>query len=135
MVPERTRHRQLTVMPLSREIIERRAIQAGVKASKKRHHLVSEQELLSLRVQTMSVWLRVALVIVGGLFIAACWFGWPWASETARVTEAIGGVFAILFGAFGIRRTLSGILDSFDAADLVGTVVEAIGEEISNMDF
>jgi hypothetical protein len=48
--------------------------------------------------------------------------------------EAIGGVVAILFGAFGIRRTLSRVVDSIDAVDLVGTVLEAIGEAISNID-
>jgi uncharacterized membrane protein len=61
-------------MPVSRDLIERRAIRAGVKASKKRHHLISEQELLSLRVQTMSAWSRICLVIVGLLLIAASWF-------------------------------------------------------------
>ncbi len=122
-------------MPLSRKIIEHRAIKAGVKASKKRHHVVSEQELLSLRVQTMSVGLRIALVVGGILLIAACCFGWPAASDAARATEAIGGVFAIFFGAFGIRRTLSRVLDSIDGVDLVGSVIEAIGEAVSNIDF
>ena len=122
-------------MPLSREIIERRAIKAGVKASKKRDHVVSEQELLSLRVQTMSAGFRIALAIGGILLIAACWFGWPAASDAARVTEAIGGAFAILFGAFGIRRTLSRVVDSIDGADLVDAALEAIGEVLSNLDF
>ena len=35
-------------MPLSRETLEKRAVTSGIKASKKRHHLVSEAELLAL---------------------------------------------------------------------------------------
>jgi peptidoglycan/LPS O-acetylase OafA/YrhL len=109
-------------MPLSRELVERRAIKAGVKASKKRHHLISESELLSLRVQTMSAWLRICLVLGGVLLIASSWFAWPTTSDAARVTEAIVGVLATLFGVIGIRRTLN-------------QVVDAVGEIFSNLDF
>lgn len=122
-------------MPVSRELLERRAIKAGVKASKKRHHLISEEELLSLRVQTMSPWLRTCLVIGGLLLIAASGFAWPAASDAARVAEAIVGIFATLFGVIGIRRTFEKIVDAYDATDLVGTVIEAIGEVVSNLDF
>ncbi len=122
-------------MPLSRDLIERRAIRAGVKASKKRHHLISEEELLSLRVQTMSAWLRTCLVVCGILLITASWFAWPAASDAARVAEAIVGIFATLFGVIGIRRTFDRVLDTYDAADLVGTVLEAVGEVVSSLDF
>lgn len=122
-------------MPLSRDLIERRAIRAGVKASKKRHHLISEQELLSLRVQTMSLWLRTCLVVCGVLLIAASWFAWPAVSDAARVAEAGGGIFATLLGVIGIRRTFDRVLDTYDAADLVGSVLEAVGEVVSNLDF
>ena len=121
-------------MPLSREIVERRAIQAGVKASKKRHHVVSEQELLSLRVQTMPTWLRIALVLSGVALLASGWFGWPSESNMVQGLEAVSGIFAILFGSFGVRRTLSHIVDSVDAVDLVGSVLEAVGDALSNID-
>lgn len=62
-------------MPLSRDLIERSAVKAGVKASKKRHHLVSTEELLALRVQTMAALPRVVLVLSGTLLIALGWFG------------------------------------------------------------
>jgi len=122
-------------MPLSREILERRAIHAAVKASKKRHHVVSEQELLSLRVQTMPVGLRIALVLLGLALVASGWFGWPSDSNTVQGIEAVSGIFAILFGSFGVRRTLSHLVDSVDAIDLVGTVLEAVGDAISSSSF
>ena len=134
VVPGRTRHRPLTAMPLSREIIERRAIKAGLKASKKRHHVVSEQELLTLRVQTMSGWLRISLVLLGICLLASGWFGWPSESNMVQGLEAVAGIFAILFGSFGVRRTFSHIVDSVDAVDLVGSVLEAVGDAVSNID-
>jgi hypothetical protein len=121
-------------MPLSREILERRAVKAGVKASKKRHHVVSEQELLSLRVQTMPAWLRIALVMLGLCLLASGWFGWPSDSNTVQGIEAVSGIFAILFGSFGVRRTVSHIVDSIDAVDLVGGVLEAVVDAVSNID-
>jgi hypothetical protein len=120
-------------MPLSRENLERRAIKAGVKASKRRHQVVSEQELLALRVQTMPLWLRIALVLLGAGLISAAWLGWPVASNIGEGVEAIGGIFAVLFGAFGVRRTVEQVVDSF-SADLAEIILEAVIEAISNID-
>ncbi|MES2923399.1 MAG: hypothetical protein V4819_17725 [Verrucomicrobiota bacterium] len=121
-------------MPLSREAIEKRAVKTGVKASIKRDHLVTEQELLALRVQTMPTFLRVSLVLTGILSLASCWIGWPSDSFAVRVLEALWGVFAVLFGSFGVRRTLSHLLDSVDAIDLVGSILEMIADAVSNFD-
>jgi hypothetical protein len=120
-------------MPLSREIIEHRAIKAGVKASKKRHHVVSEQELLSLRVQTMPAWLRITLVLSGVTLLASGWFGWPSESNAIQGVEAVSGIFAILFGSFGVRRTLSNVVEAVDAVDLVGSVLEAVAEAVASI--
>lgn len=121
-------------MSLSRETLQQRAVKTGVKASKKRHHLVTEAELLALRVQTMPAILRISLTLLGILLLVAAWFGWPSESNTAQGIEAIAGIFSLLFGIFGIRRTLSHILDSWDAADSAGTILELIGEAVSNID-
>ncbi len=121
-------------MPLSREVIEQRAVKIGVKASKKRGHLVSPVELLSLRVQTMPAAIRLFMVLLGIALIASGWLGWPSDSNIVQALEAVAGVFTILFGAFGIRRTLSNVLDSVDAIDFTSVVIDAIGEVISNID-
>lgn len=120
-------------MPLTREIVEQRAIKAGVKASKKRHHIVSEQELLSLRVQTMPAWLRMTLVLLGAALLASGWFGWPSDSNVVQGIEAVSGIFAILFGSFGVRRTLSHVVDSIDAVDLAGSVLEAVADAVTSI--
>ncbi len=121
-------------MPLSPEAIQARAVKTGVKASIKRDHLVTEQELLALRIQTMPAFLRISLVLAGILSVVFCWTGWPSDSLAVRVIEALCGVFAILFGSFGIRRTLSHLLDSIDAVDLAGSILEMIADAVSNID-
>lgn len=126
----------MTAMHLSRDIVERRAIQAGVKASKSRNQVVSEQELLALRVQTMALWLRISLAVLGIGLVASGWYGWPLDSSVGQGLEAIGGIIAIWFGAFGVRRALSQVVDSFDSIgsfDLRGTVLEVIVQILSNL--
>lgn len=123
-------------MRLSRDIVERRAIQAGVKASKSRNQVVSERELLALRVQTMAWWLRIALVVLGVGLVVSGWYGWPLDSSVGQGLEAIGGLVAIWFGAFGIRRALSQVVDSLDSVgsiDLRSTVLDVILQILSNL--
>lgn len=48
--------------------------------------------------------------------------------------EAVSGFIAVLFGAFGIRRTLSNVLDSLDALEVGETILEMIGEAVSSLD-
>ncbi len=122
-------------MPLSPETLKKRAVKTGVKASIKRHHVVNEQELLSLRVQTMSPLLRIALVLLGSGLIAAAWFAWPSTSTPVQMIETFSGILSILFGAFGIRRTLREVLDSLDAVDMVESILDLIGSALSGLDF
>jgi len=121
-------------MPLSRETLEKRAVRTGIAASKKRHHLVSEEELLALRIQVMPWMWRAFLVLLGIALIAACWFGWPAQTEEFRELEAISGVFVILFGAFGIRKTLSNVFDSTSSLEGVGDILELIADAVVNID-
>jgi hypothetical protein len=123
-------------MRLSRDIVERRAIQAGVKASLSAKQVVSERELLALRVQTMAWWLRIALVALGVGLVVSGWYGWPLDSSVGQGLEAIGGLVAIWFGAFGIRRALSQVVDSLDSVgsiDLRSTVLDVILQILSNL--
>ena len=120
-------------MPLSPETIRQRAVKTGVKASIKRDHLVTEQEMLALRVQTMPAVLRTSLVLLGILLVTAGWFGWPSDSNVIQGLEAVSGILAILFGSFGIRRTLSHLLDSVDAVDLAGSILEMIADAVSSI--
>ena len=122
---------------MKRSILEKRAVRTGIRASRKRGHIVSREELLDLRVQALPNLWRVAFIGLGIALISACYFAWPSASGTLRGLEALTGVLSIFFGAFGVRRTLSQLLDTvhpLDAADLVGHLVEAIANAISDID-
>lgn len=121
-------------MPLSPDIIEKRAVKAGVKASKKRHHLVTEKELLALRVQIMPALPRILLGVTGLLLITACCVSWPSADGGARLLEGICGGFLLLFGIFGIRRTLEQLLNTYDGGELIGSIIEGIMDAVSNID-
>jgi prepilin signal peptidase PulO-like enzyme (type II secretory pathway) len=114
--------------------IEKRAVRTGIKASKKRGHVVSGDELLDLRVQMLPNLLRAALIGLGIALICACYFAWPSTAGSIRGLEAVSGIFSILFGAFGIRRTLSHVLDSMDAVDLASVIGEVIADALSNID-
>ncbi len=110
-------------MPIPREKIERRALKAGIRASKRRHHVVSLEELLALKIQIVPASVRIFAVLAGAGLIAGAWFEWPSARNLVCGLEAVAGIFTALFGIFGVRRTLSGLLDG--AGEVV---VEILGE-------
>ncbi len=117
--------------------LEKRAVKTGIKASKKRGHVISQDELLGLRVQTLPNLLRGILILLGLMLMAACYFAWPSDAGSIRGLEVVSGIFCVLFGAFGVRRTLSNLLDSvnsLDAVDLAGHLVDAIANAVSDID-
>lgn len=118
-------------MALPESTLRKRAVKAGVKASKKLHHPVTEQELLSLRIQVMPALLRWAMILAGILLIVAAWMNWPSDSGLIQSIEAVAGIFLIAFGSFGIRRTIDHLANS---PDFVETLVELVGEAVSNID-
>ncbi len=122
-------------MPLPLTSIRKRAVKAAVKASIKRHHLVSEEELLSLRVQVMPWLWRFFLMLLGATLVATCWYGWPFESSSARGLEAASGTLFFLFGAFGIRKTLSKILDTADAGNALESILDLASEALFSIDF
>lgn len=119
-------------MKVNPAVLEKRAVKAGVKASKKLHHVVTPEELLALRVQTWPAGLRVLVCIIGTLLLLGAWFGWPLEGGLARFFEGIGGVLLVLFGIFGVKRTLSNLVDGLgnavDAGELVGAIIEGVAE-------
>ena len=132
-----TGRQALRPMPASKAKIENRAVKAAKKASKKRGHVLTGDELLSLRVQTMAAPLRIVLVLAGILSAAACWTGWPTGSFEIRALEGLAGFFLILFGIFGIRRTLSNVLDTIDLADaatFAGRVLDKVVDALPDLD-
>jgi uncharacterized membrane protein len=111
-------------MPLSRETLEKRAVKAGVKAAVKLERPLTKDELMELRVQSLSNGLRVFLVLTGTALIASAWFAWPYPNGAVRGVEIIVGIITFLFGLFGIRRTLSNLFENSE--ELACAVIEII---------
>jgi hypothetical protein len=122
-------------------ILQKRAVKAGVKASKRLHHVVTREELLAVRVQTMPSTLRGLLIVVGSVILLAGWFGWPLESGWARFFEGVGGLLMMMFGIFGVRRTLSKVVekvgekvgDTVDSTELVGAIIEGVAEVLGSV--
>ena len=134
-MPRRHRHQSLNPDAiLAGETLEkprRKSRRQGLEETPSRRF--TSEELLALRVQTMPALLRSVLVLSATAHRPA-WFAWPLTPTPSRRLEVISGIFAILFGAFGIRRTLSHVLDSVDAIDLAGSILKSIAEAVSNID-
>jgi hypothetical protein len=118
-------------------ILQKRAVKAGVKASKRLHHVVTREELLAVRVQTMPSTLRGLLIVVGSVILLAGWFGWPLESGWARFFEGVGGLLMMMFGIFGVRRTLSKVVEkvgeTVDSTELVGAIIEGVAEVLGSV--
>jgi hypothetical protein len=118
-------------------ILQKRAVKAGVKASKRLHHVVTREELLAVRVQTMPSTLRGLLIVVGSVILLAGWFGWPLESGWVRFFEGVGGLLMMMFGIFGVRRTLSKVVekvgDTVDSTELVGAIIEGVAEVLGSV--
>lgn len=73
------------------------------------------------------------LVLVGGGLLVCAGYSWPSPSNVVEGIEAISGIFSILFGCFGIRRTLSHFVDSA-SSDFLGTILELVADAVSGID-
>lgn len=108
------------------EKLRRRAIRTAVRRSRKLHHSLSRDEILSLRVQVTPGSVRILCGLLGlALILAAC-FTWPWGSLIAQVLEWIAGIFFLLFAIFGIRRTLRNTLDSLESFNMATELLDSI---------
>lgn len=111
------------------EAIRRRAVKAGIRKSGKLHHPLQPEEILSLKVQVLPAFARIAMGAAAVLlFVSAC-AGWPSEEEWVRMIEAIAGVFLVFFSLFGVRRTLSGLADRL-STDILHSIVDSVVDAI-----
>jgi hypothetical protein len=103
---------------------------AGVRQSLKAGHVLDQQELLSIKVQLIPAPVRI---LTGVLALAAGTGSWMWSDEHpfGSIMLFLLAVLLLVFTIYGVRRTLSKIVDSWDAgsvADLLSSAVEGITE-------
>ena len=107
--------------------IQKNAIKASQRAVKKKGDELTKEDLMAVKVQTMSGLLRFSIVFVGVLLILGGAKGVPFDHNVIRSVEAVIGVILVIGGTIGIRRTLDTVVDTFDAVDILSGVSDAIG--------
>jgi hypothetical protein len=120
-------------MTRHQEKLQQRAAKAGIRKAKRVHHVLSEQEVRALKVQVLPFLPRALIAVAGSAMIVAAVNGFPPSSNAGQACVGIGGGFVILFAIFGIRRTLSGILDNLSpdvAGQILGGVIEAVVDKV-----
>ena len=103
------------------ERLQRTAIRKAVRTSRKLHHALTKDEVLDLKIQIVPATARILLATGGILLITAALIAWPSDSNVIQGLEFLAGIFLLLFGIFGIRRTLSELADhmSYKAFELL----------------
>lgn len=121
-----------TAAPMTDQKTERlvkKIEKAGVRKSMKEGHLLDRGDLLAMKVQVMPSLLRITFgfgsLVIG---VLSC-LQWIWDKPGVALVLALVALFLLGFTIFGIRRTLSSILEGMDAAsagDLMEAAVEGI---------
>ncbi|TLD68509.1 hypothetical protein FEM03_22145 [Phragmitibacter flavus] len=97
---------------------------AGIKKSLKLGHKLTEEELLELRIQILPTAWRIFIAVVGFVCAVISYFSFQAESDAWGALWAVSAVLFWLFAIFGVRRTLSGILDSLSDAHAGAEIVE-----------
>lgn len=124
------------VMNRRTERLSQRIAKTGVRASLKAGHPLSESELRKLRVQTVPATVRILFCALGLTSAGAAYWLFSHDFSGLGLLAITISVFALLFGIFGIRRTLEKILDSVDAVDaarILGNTFEAISSAMGSL--
>ena len=109
---------------------------AGIRASIKEGHPLTESELLNIRVQILPNPLRATFCVFGAISAIASYYWFTQDFDGYGIVSAFISILLIFFGIFGVRRTLSRILDTMDAmdaAEIVGYAIEGISSAIGSL--
>ena len=108
------------------ELLAKRIEKAGIRASIKEGHILTESEIRNIKVQILPIPLRVLFGILGVVAAGASYVFFSNDMDGLGGFSAVLSVFMVLFGIFGMRRTLSVILDSMNTADGVELLAQAM---------
>lgn len=111
------------------DAIRRRAVKAGIRRSRKLHHSLRREEILSLKVQVLPILPRIAIGVAGTLLMISAFTGWPFGDDWIRLVEILTGGLLIVFSLLGVRRTLSGMADHL-STDIIHSIVDSVVDAI-----
>lgn len=118
------------------ERLVKRIEKAGIRASIKEGHALTEAELRNIKVQILPNPLRVIFCVLGAISAIVSYCCFTYEFDGYGVISAIISILMLLFGIFGVRKTLSRILDSMDsihAADVLGLAIEGISAAVGSL--
>lgn len=111
------------------EKLVHRIEKAGIRASVREGHVLTETELLGLKIQILPIQVRIALglsAVLAGLGSYGCFL---FDQTIWAVGLACLAMLLLFFAIFGVRKTLSTILDAFDAAssaEVLGAAADGV---------
>jgi hypothetical protein len=111
------------------ERIVRNAQRAGLRMGRREGHVPSREEMLKLKVQVAPAWARWCSAVLALASAGGSWYTFSSELYGSGFLLAVLALLFFCFAIFGIRRTLSKILDGLDAthsADLFGIIVEGV---------
>ena len=111
--------------------LQKRATKAGIRAVKRNGGALSKDELLKTKVQIVPAWGRVTMLLVGGVMLGCGISAWPSDNGAIQVLLVVVGFVLLFGGVFGLKQTLSKIVDAVDVGSggvvLLELVVEGVG--------
>lgn len=109
---------------------------AGVRQSLKAGQPIGREALLALKVQIVPAPVRWMLAVMAAGAGVGSYYCTKHDSPGWGVLLGLGAVLLLVFAIFGIRRTLSKIVDNLDAGaigELLGAAVEGIGSALGSV--
>ncbi|WP_038165840.1 hypothetical protein [Verrucomicrobium sp. BvORR106] len=118
------------------ERIVRNAQRAGLRMSRREGHAPTKEELLKLKVQVASAWSRWVSAILAMGSAGGSWYTFSLKMDGWGFVLAVLALLFFCFAIFGIRRTLSKVLDGLDvahSAELFGLIMEGIFSAVGSL--
>jgi hypothetical protein len=109
---------------------------AGVKKSLKVGHALSKEELLELRIQILPTAWRIFIAVQAGVCAVVSYLAFQAEADPWGGVWALAAVLFALFALFGVRRTLSTIVDALadqTANMVVELALRAIGKVVESI--
>jgi sulfite exporter TauE/SafE len=118
------------------ERLAKKIEKAGIRASIKEGHQLTEAELRDIKVQVLPSPLRIIFGVLGVIAGLLSFSSFAQDADGQGFLWASVSLFMLLFGIFGVRKTLSRILDSMDAVDaaeILGHAIEGIASAVESL--
>ncbi len=117
--------------PRKEKRLARQIARACRRKEKRLGHTLSKEEVLALKVQTLSPYLRIASGALGVASIFAALYGFGNDNPVMATFWVVAFIVFFLFAVFGIRKTLAELTDDINPLNLANLIGDAVKEGAS----